>query len=61
MEATKKKTGRPVIGNPKTIEIRTRIDEETSKKIDDFCSKKGITRSDFLRMGIKTVLSENKK
>lgn len=61
MEATKKKMGRPVIGNPKTIEIRTRIDDETSKKVDEYCSKRGITRSDFLRIGISTVLSENKK
>lgn len=61
MEATKKKMGRPIIGNPKTIEIRTRIDEETSLKVDTYCKEKNITRSDFLRIGINMVLSEDKK
>jgi putative uncharacterized protein FNV0124 len=61
LEATKKKIGRPVIGNPKIIEIRTRVDEEISKKIDSYCNKKNITRSDFLRIGINLVLSQDKK
>ena len=33
MEATKKKMGRPVIGKPKTIEIKTRIDEDLEEKV----------------------------
>ena len=36
MEATKKKMGRPVIGNPKTVEIKTRIDEELEDFIKTF-------------------------
>lgn len=60
MEATKKKMGRPVIGKPKTIEIRTRICEDLSDKINSYCEKKKITRSDFLRKGIEMVLNEEK-
>lgn len=58
MEATKKKMGRPIIGEPKTVEIRTRIDEGLSEKINSYCKEKKITRSDFLRKGIDLVLQE---
>lgn len=60
MEATKKKMGRPVIGKPKTVEIRTRVDEDLSNQINSYCEKKKITRSDFLRKGIDMVLNEEK-
>lgn len=60
MEATKKKMGRPVIGKPKTVEIRTRVDEDLSNKINSYCEKKKITRSDFLRKGIDMVLQDEK-
>ena len=58
MEATKKKMGRPIIGEPKTVEIRTRIDEGLSEKINSYCKEKKSTRSDVLRKGIDLVLQE---
>ena len=58
MEATKKKMGRPVIGNPKTVEIKTRIDEELEEKVKSYCEKKKISRSDFLRKAINRELNK---
>jgi len=58
MEATKKKMGRPVIGKPKTIEIKTRIDEDLEEKVKNYCEDKKITRSDFLRKAINKQLNE---
>lgn len=58
VKATKKKMGRPVIGKLKTVEIRTRVDEDLSKEINLYCERKKITRSDFLRKGINLVLQE---
>lgn len=58
MEATKKKMGRPVIGKPKTVEIKTRIDEELNKNILSHCENKKITRSDFLREAIEEKLKK---
>lgn len=58
MEATKKKMGRPVIGNPKTVEIKCRIDEEQNKKVMKYCDEKKITRSDFLREAITEKLQK---
>lgn len=58
MDATKKKMGRPVIGKPKTIEIKTRIDEDLEEKVKNYCEEKKITRSDFLRKAINRELNE---
>ena len=58
MEATKKKMGRPVIGKPKTIEIKTRIDEDLEEKVKNYCEDKKITRRDFLRKAINKQLNE---
>ena len=58
MEATKKKMGRPVIGKPKTVEIKTRIDEDLEEKVKNYCEDKKITRSDFLRKAINKQLNE---
>ena len=58
MEATKKKMGRPVIGNPKTVEIKTRIDEDLEEKVRIYCEEKKLTRSDFLRNAINRELNE---
>ncbi|PHI03507.1 CopG family transcriptional regulator [Fusobacterium polymorphum] len=58
MEATKKKMGRPVIGKPKTVEIKTRIDEDLEKKVKIYCEEKKITRSDFLRNAINRELNK---
>lgn len=54
----KKKMGRPVIGKPKTIEIKTRIDEDLEEKIKIYCEEKKITRSDFLRKAINRELNK---
>ena len=50
--------GRPVIGKPKTIEIKTRIDEDLEEKVKNYCEDKKITRSDFLRKAINKQLNE---
>lgn len=49
----KKKMGRPIIGEPKTIPFNTRVDEETFKKAKLLCEKKGISRSELIRQLIK--------
>lgn len=57
-----KKIGRPTTDNPKNYEIRTRVNEKTNKKINDYCKENNITRSDLLRKGIDLVLDmANKK
>ena len=53
-----KKMGRPVIGNPKNVDIKVRIDEETNGRILKFCKDHGITRAEFIRQAILKMLQK---
>lgn len=50
------KMGRPVVGNPKTNDIKVRIDDETLKKLEKYCEEKGITKAEAIRQGIHLLL-----
>lgn len=54
------RTGRPKTENPKTIEIKARIDEETNKRLIDYCKNHNTNKTEVVRKGINMVL-ENKK
>lgn len=51
-----KKMGRPVVGSPKTVDIKVRIDEETNKRLLEFCEERGITRAESIRQAIHELL-----
>lgn len=55
------RTGRPKAKRPKTIEVKARIDEETNKKLVDYCEKNSTSRTEVVRKGIDMVLDETKK
>ena len=54
------RTGRPKSENPKGIEVKARIDEETDKRLQAYCQKHGKTRTDVVREGIELVLGQEK-
>ena len=56
-----KRTGRPKAENPKTIEIKARIDEETNKKLINYCEKNNTNKTEVIRKGIDLVLRKTKK
>lgn len=49
------KMGRPVMGSPKTNDIKVRIDDETLKELLKYCEKNGITKAEAIRIGIKKL------
>lgn len=53
-----KKMGRPVIGNPKNVDIKVRIDDETNEKLLKFCKDHGITRAESIRQAILKMLQK---
>lgn len=55
------RTGRPKAVKPKTIEVKARIDEETNKKLVDYCEKNSTSRTEVVRKGIDMVLEETEK
>lgn len=54
------RTGRPKVDNPKRNDVKVRLDDETSKKLDAYCTKNNITRAEAIRKGIHLLLAEQK-
>ena len=53
--------GTKLTDNPKNKEIKVRIDESTSKKLDFLTKKKSMTKSDIVRMGIEIQYDREKQ
>lgn len=52
------KMGRPVVGSPKTNDVKVRLDDETHDKLLEYCKKKGITKAEAIRQGIHLLLQK---
>lgn len=52
------KTGRPKAKNPKTIEVKARIDEATNNLLSEYCKKNNTTRTEVVRKGIGLVIKQ---
>lgn len=53
--------GRPKVDNPKDVRFSIRLDDETSRKLDEYCAENGITRAEAIRKGIHLLLSASEK
>lgn len=54
------RTGRPKVENPKSNDVKVRLDDKTICELDKYCLENGITRAEAIRRGIHMLL-ENKK
>ncbi len=54
------RTGRPKSENPKSFEIKARIDEATNERLLAYCNKYNKTRTEVIREGLERVLSDEK-
>lgn len=50
------KMGRPIVGSPKTNDIKVRIDDETLVKLLKYCKEYNITKAEAIRQGIHLLL-----
>lgn len=55
------RTGRPKAKKPKTLEVKARIDEETNKRLVDYCKRNNTNKTEVVRKGIDLVLRETEK
>lgn len=55
------RTGRPKSEKPLTVEVKARIDADTNRKLNEYCEKNRITRTEVVRRGISFVLGEKTK
>lgn len=53
--------GRPPSDNPKSVEVKARIDEKTARRLLAYCERLGITKTEALRKGIERILEEEEK
>lgn len=58
MGTEKKKMGRPVIGEPKTNDLKVRLDDTTHKLLLEYCDKNKITKAEAVRQGIHLLLKK---
>lgn len=52
------KTGRPKSDNPKSNDIKVRLDDATHNKLLSYCNEHQITKAEAIRQGIDLVLSQ---
>lgn len=53
-----KQRGRPVAENPKNLRVDVRLTTEELKMLDEYCQRKGVTRPQGLRDGLKALKKE---
>nr|WP_300736896.1 plasmid partition protein ParG [uncultured Dubosiella sp.] len=44
--------GRPIVGSKKSTRIGIRLDDETLEKLNSYCEKKGLSKSDVIRQAL---------
>ena len=50
------RTGRPKSDNPKSHDVKVRLDAEMSRKLTEYCLKHSITTAEAIRRGIDLLL-----
>ena len=55
------RTGRPIIGVRKDVEVKVRFDKETNDKLLKYCERLNITRAEAIRRSVGLLLSEDEK
>ncbi len=52
------RTGRPIIGGKKDIDVKVRFDKETHEKLLSYCDKNGITRTEAIRKAVRLLVEK---
>ena len=58
MSTEKKKMGRPVVGEPKSNDVKVRLDNTTHKLLLEYCKKNSVTKAEAIRQGIHLLLKK---
>lgn len=55
------RTGRPVIGKPKTNDLKVRLDDDSLRQLDEYCHAHELNRAEAVRMGIDVFFKLKKE
>ena len=58
MKNVSPRTGRPKSENPKSVDIKVRLDEATHDKLLAYCKENGVTKAEAIRAGIDLLLKK---
>ncbi|WP_330554601.1 CopG family transcriptional regulator [Schaedlerella arabinosiphila] len=58
MRRVSPRTGRPKSENPKNIDVKVRFDEESNKKLLEYCEYHHITRTEAIRKAVDLLLQQ---
>ncbi len=54
------KMGRPKAENPKSVNYTIRMDVKTETLLKEYCERRGISRGEAIRQGIRLLLAQEK-
>lgn len=54
------RTGRPKVDNPKSNDVKVRLDDNTKRELDKYCLEHEITRAEAIRRGIHLLLDKKR-
>ena len=57
---SQKKMGRPNSDNPKTTEVKARINKEQKNLLETYCTQKNVTKAEAVRIGIDKLRDDLK-
>ena len=52
------RTGRPVVGEPKTNDVKVRLDDTTYEKLLQYCKDNNTTKAEVIRKAIIQFLGQ---
>lgn len=52
------RTGRPKVNNPKSNDLKVRLDDVTHQKLIQYCDEHQMTKADAVRQGIHLLLEK---
>ena len=54
------RTGRPKTDNPKNIDVKVRFDEESNKRLLEYCESHQLTRTEAIRKAVDLLIRSDK-
>lgn len=55
------RTGRPKVDNPKSNDVKVRLDDNTARELERYCFDHKITRAEAIRRGVHLLLGKKKE
>lgn len=54
------RTGRPIVGEKKDIDVKVRFDKKTHERLMEYCEKNQTTRTEVIRESVALFLEQKK-